>query len=362
MAEINAQNVVQEFKTDDWKAIVQAYPLGNLQYREFFPLEFNTGLDYTRLEKAAGAKVMADVVALGSRAIRKGRDFVEKSMGQITKKEIARDKDEYDMFKIRDLRTAALAYPNNSSVKNQMINMIYDDVPFVIDGINARLEFEAKQLASTGKVTTIASNNEGVKNISLDYGVTVQNAQKDWFADATADPIEELQALQDAARATGNRYMSVTLETDTLNKVLRNQNTKMFVLGIPVSESTVLPSVTLAQLNTELQLKGLPVFKVWDSFVQTENKAGERTAVSGWVQGNITLTISPIIGVTKYTVSDEFNIKTGIEISKEVKDDFLLVKTWGTEDPQIMSTKGTAFAIPVFNDVKKSLILKTKLA
>lgn len=362
MAEINAQNVVQEFKTDDWKAIVQAYPLGTLFYRDFFPLEFNTGLDYTMLEKAAGAKVMADVVALGSRAIRKGRDFVEKSMGQITKKEIARDKDEYDMFKIRELRTAAMAYPNNSSVKNQMINMIYDDIPFVIDGINARLEFEAKQLASTGKVTTTAANNEGVKNISLDYGVTVQNAQKDWFADATADPIEEIQALQDEARKTGNRYMSVTLETDTLNKVLRNQNTKMFVLGIPVTPGTVLPSVTLAQLNAELSAKGLPVFKVWDSFVQTESKAGVRTAVSGWARGNITLTISPIIGVTKYTVSDEFNIKTGIEISKEVKDDFLLVKTWGTEDPQIMSTKGTAFAIPVFNEVKKSLILKTKLA
>lgn len=362
MAEVNAQNIVQEFKTDDWKAIIQAYPLGELYYRDFFPLEFNTGLDYTMLEKAAGAKVMADVVALGSRAIRKGRDFVEKSMGQITKKEIARDKDEYDMFKIRELRTAAMAFPNNSSIKNQMINMIYDDAPFVIDGVNARLEFESKQLASTGKVTTSVANNEGVKNISLDYGVTVQNAQKDWFNDATADPIGELQALQEEAKPKGYRYMSVTLETDTLNRVLKNINTKMFVLGVPVSESTILPAVTLAQLNAELAIKGLPILKVWDSVVQAENKAGVRTPTSGWTQGNITLTVSPIIGVTKYTISEEFNIKTGIEISKIIKDDFLLVKTWGTEDPQIMSTKGTAFAIPVFNDVKKSLILKTKLA
>lgn len=362
MAEINAQNVVPEFSHDDWKALVQAYPLGELFYREFFPLEFNTSLEYSTLEKAAGAKVMADVVALGSRAIRKGRDFAEKAMGQISKKEIARDKDEYDMFKIRELRVSAMAFPKNSSIKNQMIDMIYDDVPFSIDGINARLEYESKQLASTGKVTTSSANNQGVKNITLDYGVVTQNAQKDWFADATADPIGELQFLQDEARKTGNRYMSVTLETDTLNKVLRNQNTKMFVLGIPVSESTVLPAVTLAQLNTELQSKGLPVFKVWDSFVQQEGKDGVRTATTGWAQGNITLTVSPIIGATKYTVSDEFNIKTGLEISKEVKDDFILVKTWGTEDPQIISTKGTAFAIPVFNNVKKSLILKTKLA
>jgi len=357
---INANNVVPEFKEADWKAIIDAYPLGELHYREFFPLEFNTGLDFKSIEKAAGAKVMADVVALGSRAIRKGRDFVETSMGQISKKEVARDKDEYDMFKIRELRAAALQFPNNASVKNQMIDMIYEDAPFCLDAVNARLEYEAKQLASTGKMETLSNNNLGVKAVKLNYGVKTVSSAKDWASDATADPIAEIEAWQEEAGDLGYRYSTMTLESKLLNKILKNINVKMFVLGVPVSESTVLPSVTLEQVNAELNSKGLPTFKVWNSVVQKEDKTGTRSALTGWEPGNVTFSISPILGATKHTLSDEFTIKTGLEMSKAVRDEFILIKTWGTEDPQILSTKGTAFAIPALNNVKKTLIVKTK--
>ena len=363
MAEINASNVVQEFRNADFFARVERNALYDLQYRNFFPLEFNIGLEFSTLEKAAGAQIMADIVALGSKAPRKGRDFVTKNMGTLSKIEIARDKDEYDMFKISSLRDAANRYPNNAGVTNQFVDAIYEDVDFTINGVNARLEFSAKQLASTGKITIVAGNNaSGVKNVELDYKVATANAAKDWFTAADADPLAEIMARQDAARKLGFRYSFITMDPETLTKVLNSTSAKAFVLGSVIPANSILPSVTIEQLNAQLAVKRLPQIREWDSFVAHEGKDGVVAGLSGWETGNILFSVDSNIGATKYTVSEEFNINTNTTMAKAVKDNFILSKMWGTEDPQVLSTKATAFALPVMNNVKKNFILKTKLA
>lgn len=363
MAEINANNIVQEFRNADFIARVERNELYDLQYRRFFPLEFNIGLEFSTLEKAAGAQIMADIVALGSKAPRKGRDYVTKNMGTLSKIEIARDKDEYDMFQISSLRDAANRYPTNAGVTNQFVDAIYEDVDFTINGVNARLEFGAKQLASTGKITIIAANNSsGVKNVELDYKVATANAVKDWFADATSDPLAEIMNRQDEARKLGFRYAFVTMDPETLSKVLNSNSAKAFVLGAVVPANSILPSVTVEQLNAQLSTKALPQIRVWDSFVAHEGKDGVITGMSGWTTGNILFSVDNTIGATKYTVSEEFNINTNLTMAKMVKDNFILSKMWGTEDPQVLATKATAFALPVMNNVKKNFILKTKLA
>ena len=57
---INANNIIPEFSQANMNAIVSAYPLGDLQYRNFFPLSFNPSLSFGNLESAGSAKVMAD--------------------------------------------------------------------------------------------------------------------------------------------------------------------------------------------------------------------------------------------------------------------------------------------------------------
>lgn len=53
---INANNIIPEFSQANMNAIIQAYPLGALLYRDFFPLEFNPNLTYSSIEGAEGAK------------------------------------------------------------------------------------------------------------------------------------------------------------------------------------------------------------------------------------------------------------------------------------------------------------------
>nr|DAU99861.1 MAG TPA: capsid protein [Caudoviricetes sp.] len=356
---INANNIITEFSQANMNAIIQAYPLGDLRYREHFPLLYNPFLTYSNIEGADGAKIMADIVAIGSKAPRKGREFVENIKGEIPKVEIARDLNEKDLLTIQQLRYAVNANPTNAGIKNQLINKIYEDPLFCIDGINARMEWMAKQLVSTGKYKTTATNNDGVVNVSVDFKVKTQNALKKW-ADADANPIEEIEKYQEEAKGKGYSYATITMSRATLNQVLKNKNTRAFVLGIPINATTILPDVRLDQLNAELAERGLPIIKVWESFISFEGKDGEVTVANGWEEGNILFSTSALLGSTQYTTTTEFTMDFADVMSKSIKDSFILVNTFGHQDPISVSTKATAFATPVLNDSKRKLIIKTK--
>ena len=302
---------------------------------------------------------MADIVAIGSKAPRKGREFVENIKGEIPKVEIARDLNEKDLLTIQQLRYAVNANPTNAGIKNQLIDKIYEDHRFCIDGINARMEWMAKQLVSTGKYKTTATNNGGVVNVSVDFKVKTQNALKKW-ADADANPIEEIEKYQEEAKGKGYSYTTITMSRATLNQVLKNKNTRAFVLGVPINATTILPDVRLEQLNAELAERGLPIIKVWESFISFEGKNGEVTVANGWEEGNILFSTSALLGSTQYTTTTEFTMDFADVMSKSIKDSFILVNTFGHQDPISVSTKATAFATPVLNDSKRKLIIKTK--
>ena len=356
---INANNIITEFSQANMNAIIQAYPLGDLRYREHFPLLYNPFLTYSNIEGADGAKIMADIVAIGSKAPRKGREFVENIKGEIPKVEIARDLNEKDLLTIQQLRYAVSANPTNAGIKNQLVDKIYEDPLFCIDGINARMEWMAKQLVSTGKYKTTATNNDGVVNVSVDFKVKTQNALKKW-ADADANPIDEIEKYQEEAKGKGYSYATITMSRATLNQVLKNKNTRAFVLGIPINATTILPDVRLDQLNAELAERGLPIIKVWESFISFEGKDGEVTVANGWEEGNILFSTSALLGSTQYTTTTEFTMDFADVMSKSIKDSFILVNTFGHQDPISVSTKATAFATPVLNDSKRKLIIKTK--
>ena len=356
---INANNIIPEFSQANMNAIIQAYPLGELRYREYFPLLFNPNLTFSSMEGTVGAKVMADIVAIGSKAPRKRREFVENIKGEIPKLEIARDLNEKDLLTIQQLRNSVAAYPTNAGIKSQLIDKIYEDPQFCIDGVNARMEWMAKQLVSTGKYKTTTANNNGVVNVLVDFKVKTQNALKKW-TDADANPVEEIEKYQEEAKGKGYSYTTITMSRATLNQVLKNKNTRAFVLGIPINNTTILPDVRLDQLNAELAERGFPIIKVWESYVSVEGKDGEVTVASGWEEGNILFSNSAQLGNTQYTTTPEFTMSFADVMSKSVKDNFILVNTFGHQDPISVSTKATAFATPVLNDTNRKLIIKTK--
>ncbi len=351
------QSILPEYREADLGAILNANPLGDLQYRNYFPTEYKTGLTFGNLEGDTGAKVIAPIVALDSDVILKGRDNAEAIKGEIPKVEVGRLKTERDFFRLNDLRNAVNLNPTNKQVKLQLLNKVYDDAVFVVDSVNASMEYMSKSLLSQGFY-------EAANGVKVDFGVTVQNATEDWFDPAKAstfDPIKEFQKVQKLALGKGYRYLRAVMDLATFNQLASSEKVIKFTASFAQNALGLAQTPTLAQVNSALAAQNLPVIDIWESYVNDEAKDGTLTSKSGWALGNIHLSGTAEFGNTQYTISPEASVNLN-ETSKVTTNDFILVSTIGKAAPMQVLTKGTAFATPVLNSVKKRLILKTKLA
>ncbi|AQX84042.1 major capsid protein [Elizabethkingia bruuniana] len=356
MSDILLQKIMPEYREVDLGAILNANPLGELQYKNYFPSEFKTGLTFGNLEGDTGAKVIAPIVAMDSDVILKGRDNTEAIKGEIPKVEVGRKKTEKDFFKINELRNAVSANPNNKNIRLQLINKIYDDAVFVTDSVNASMEYMSKSLLSQGLYE--------MNGIKIDFGVTMQDATSDWFLPANAstfDPIKEFQKLQKQALAKGFRYLRAVMDLATFNQLVASEKVIKFTASFAQNALGLAQTPTLAQVNSALQAQNLPVIEIWESYVNDEAKDGTLTSMSGWILGNIHFSGTADFGNTQYTISPEASIDLN-ETSKLTTNEFILVSTIAKAAPMQVLTKATAFATPVLNSVKKRLILKTKLA
>lgn len=357
MADTLLNNLIPEFKEAVLGARLEANPLSDLKYRNYFPTQFNTDLTFGNLEGESGAKVIAPIVALDSDVVLKGRDNTQAIKGEIPKVEVGRLKTERDFFRLNALRNAVQLNPTNQQVRNQLYNWIYDDAGFVVDSVNATMELMAKQLLSNGFYT--AANG-----LKIDFGVTVQNAIADWFLPANAatfDPIKEFMAVQKVALGKGFRYLRAVMDLATFNQFAASEKVVKFTASFAQNALGLAQTPTVAQVNTALQAQNLPIIEIWESYVNDEGQDGTLTAKSGWELGNIHLSGTADFGTTQYTISPEASVDLN-ETSKITTNEFILVSTIGKAAPMQVLTKGTAFATPVLNSVGKRLILKTKLA
>lgn len=355
---INAVNIVPEFREADLQFVVNNNPLGDLQYRNYFPLKFNTTLDWASIEKNTDNKVAAEIVAIGSKSPRKSRDFVEKVKGEIPKIEVARDMTERDTIRLDNIRAISNRYGGkDSSAYKELLKSIYEDPIFCINGVNARLELLAKQAVSKGEYTLMA----GAK---VKFGVGTENTAKDWFLPANAttfDPIADFRKVQEEAVKKGFRYVYAIMDRPTFFQMVKSTSVVKFTASFAQNALNVAQEPTLAQLNETLRAHGLPEVIIWESYVSEEAKSGVKTTTSGWELGNIHFTDNTQVGETYYTITPTFSRKDETT-TKVVSDSFILVSTWAEQDPEMLSTKATAFATPVLNNVSRKLILKTKLS
>lgn len=360
---INAQTIIQEFSPADHATFVESQiDLTGLEYRNHFPLSFIPSMDWKNIEGTNNPFVAADVVAWGSRAPRKGREFLESLKGELPKIEVARDKTERDLYIIQQLRQAVRMNPGNTGVANQLIDNIYGDVRFTINAVNATLELMSKSLVSTGKYkATLANNPSGVHEVEFDFGIANHGVAVPWGSLSDADnPIDDLKEVQKWAKAKGFSFSTAYLERDTLNNFLGNRNVAAFAAGFILKDANAaVPIVNIDQVNAQLRSQGLPVFQIWESTVNIESQDGTRAADQAWAEGAVYFSAGGTIGQTQYTTTEEFNLNFRETMSKVISDGMILNTVYGNQDPIMVSTKSVAFAFPVLNNIARSFILKT---
>ncbi|QEL01570.1 hypothetical protein FKG96_12385 [Olivibacter sp. LS-1] len=364
---INVQELVPEFRRADAQAFIETYPFETLQYQTAFPLVYSPTLRWSGIEAEFGAKVMAAVVDFNSRAPRFGRPLPSKIEGDMPKLEIARDKVETDFNTLRELENAVRllpAGPTRREAFRRVLEWRYEDQVFVRNGIEARNEWLAKRIASTGGYSLTQVNNEqGIKTkVDVDFAIPTANkvnAATDW-SNPNADIIGDIRKIKNMAKAAGKpipRFM--WCEEDTVDIVSQNAGVQKFVATYVANALGLQQEPGLEEINRALRAKGLPIFKIWQSVMVQENKDGTQTAVTGWEPGVVTFSVNEQLGSTQHTTSADEYVNAGV--ATKTKSGIVLIKVWGVEDPITVVTKGTAYCTPVLNNSKNLYLLKTKL-
>lgn len=362
---VDITRLVPDFRQADLQAYVDLYNLGDLQYRKFFPLMFTPSLTFESLKAQFSAKVAADVVAFDSRAPRKGRQLPGKITGEIPKIEVARTKKESDLNILGQLQDAlARAVTGQEAIIQRIIDWMYDDSTFCVDGVNARTEWLAKRLASTGKVKLTAVNNEGgvVTQVDVDFGIpsgNKTNVATDWDTVATAKPIDDIKVIVNAARAKGFTLNYMIMDGLTFDRMAATTQVQTFTASFAQNAFNLVGTPNLDQVNTVLRGMRLPTIIIWDSVINLESKAGVMTSTTGWEDGKILFSATPQIGNTQWTTTADGRVT--IDDAVKVQKDFVLVKAWAEQDPITVVTKGIAYSTPVLNGANSLYILSSQL-
>lgn len=365
---VKVTDLVKEFSAPDMQAYVEQYNLADLYYKTYFPAVYTPLLTFEALQAQFSAKIAADVVAFDSRAPRKGRPLPGKITGDIPKIEISRPKKESDLNRYRQL-LAAISQAGSSGAKAQalraLVDWMYEDTTFCLNGVNARLEWLAKQAASNGKYKlTIANNEGGVQTlVDIDFGIpnaNRKNAAVDWSNPATAKPITDFRTIDTAARAKGIRIGFAFMTQETFNQMAASEEVQKFTASFANLALSNLAIPSVESVNAALRQNKLPQIIIWDSYVSVESKAGVQTAASGWEEGNVTFSITNRLGDTANTTTADGFVTN--DVSTKAYSDFVLVKSWAEQDPITVITKGVAYATPVLQGANNIFILKTKLS
>jgi hypothetical protein len=314
-----------------------------------FPLQNVLNLNFTTLIGEQNGRVAADIIAYDASAPEKTRQIVSKMRGDIPKIAIKRKMSETNMLEY--LMLSRMSDPN----EQQIIDLVFNDVDFVVQAVNARMEWLALQAASTTKISLSTSNNGGiVTEEAVDFQMPTANKKACsviWTASAaTTKPITDIKAVSKAARAKGHPLASILMHPDTFDYFVLSEETQAWLKGFFKIESTdVLPFEDLASINRALATARLPQIIIIDTAVGIETKAGVISYVNPWSTDFVTFVPTTQFGnMLNGPIAEELKPPKQVTQSKAGN---VLVSKFSLIDPLAEFTKGEANCFPAWKNI-----------
>src|SRR5690606_5887648 len=158
----------------------------------------------------------------------------------------------------------------------RVLDWRYDDQVFARNGVEARLEWLAKRIASTGKYKLTQINNEqGIQStVDVDFAIPVgnqKNAATDW-SDPNADILADIKAIKAAAKAANKPAPRFAwCEEETIDNLSNNIGIQKFVASYIINALGLNQEPNLETINAAMRRKGYPEFIVWKSEMVQEN-------------------------------------------------------------------------------------------
>lgn len=318
-------------------------------------LSYATAIGRTRIEAAAS------VVAHGSEAPLRGRAGLEKLAGEVSAIKVKRkmDEEEYRNWLVMQNMNVA-----DEGKKQQIINLIWNDVRYVVDAVRSRLDIMVKQALSQGKISISAvtnpdgiipgdidllvssSNKLGVTNLAQSY-----HADNQWKGDAdnvgTATPIDDIAHVVETYEDKGIEFEKILMTPTKWRTIAKIKEVKELLGARP----------TLDEVNNYLSDRKLPIIELVKGKHQLESD-GELSSYTAWEDKYVTFIPAGNLGIIHNALAiEEITPVPGVDYAMT---DRTLVSKWSQTEPFGEYTRGEVAAFPGLEAADNIVLLNTE--
>ena len=322
-------------------------------FQRFFQLGSpQMGLTYSTIIGRSRIEAAASIVAHGAEAPLRSRMGLEKLSGEIAAVKVKRKMDDQDY---REWLTMQAVSTNEDAKKQQIIQLIWDDVKYVVDAVSTRMDWMAAQALSQGRININLTNNpDGIAPGTIDLLVPAANreggsaafewgaggADNYWVATdggtgSASTPISDIRGL------TRRKYNDTGV---VFEKVLMTPG-KWWEVEIAPEITTLFDGrPSLEEFNSYMQSQGLPIIELVD--VRTRVEAdGVLTTVDPWVDDRyIVFLPGGNAGIMHNSLSIE-QIRPVPSVDYAISNN-ILVSKWAQTEPFGEFTRGEIAAFP----------------
>ena len=290
-----------------------------------FPLKYTRKFDIKGIEGDDGIPVAADRVAFNTKAPKKTRRKVGNWSGKLSKYSVSREKDEIEINEYQDAQTLANAATESQQEKQELVRIVYDDVTFCRQAMDAKVEIDAIRIASSG-IQSFPASIEGemasqdIINFNvpaqnfIGYGVSTKKVKKggnttevktaEWDDIEKADGIQDLINAQELIASQGlpkPRY--AFMEKAKFQQLCVQQATiKRLFPKVTDLERITAEEINLSSINAYMNKAehGFPTIVILDTYATIEAKDGSKQTIKPWNVNVVTLAPTAQLGWTYY--------------------------------------------------------------
>lgn len=316
----------------------------------------------------AYTRVAADVVSMDSELPLKSRDSLETASGEIPKLGLKKQLKEKEVKKLE-----ALIRENRPI--SQIVNVLFQDLPAVIEAVWERIEDIFLSMLSTGVGLAGRSGGTGLR---VDVGYLDANKFGTavlWSNTTTSTPIDDMQKVFDKAVSDQNVITDVWMDDVALNDFYKSKQVREQYAFNQSFVGTSIPVLGFDQAAETIskKWKGVTLHRVARQ-IKTElnNKKQNHTP---WQAGMVVFTCNEnlgdlvwtdcvealrlVEGVVYTTVGNETGTMIGENTVSGV-DEYILTSQYRKNDPWGEFTSSQAMVIPIVNNVDQIYTLDSK--
>lgn len=328
-------------------------------YRTYFPDgPVRNSLTYATIIGASRIASNASVVDRDSTSPVRARPGLQKILGEVPAIKNYTYLKEVDVRMILEMQELNQL---NGGRLDDVFNLVFNDIKYISDGIENRMDDFVAQGLSTGVINIDDQNNPDgfVQGGYIDCFLPSNNklvSAADWSNNAT-NILIDIQTTVQTAKRRGVTFSKIFVPILLWYSLLNNTSVQNFIKGYYNPGSNAVFAVTLETLNIALKANLLPQIELVD-FTQMVEADGKQTAYNPWDSVSVTFVPTGNLGIIHNARAIEDGLRPAANVQYS-KTGNTLISRWSSNEPFREYTKGERNAFPGLESINSVYIMHT---